>query len=496
MNPTRRSLLAGAAAPAILRPAQARRPNILFAIADDQSFPHTSAMGDPVVKTPAFDRVARAGVLFRNGFCASPGCAPSRAALLTSRNIWQLEEAGTHASLFPNKFATYTTVLEKAGYHVGLTGKGAGPCNFKDGGWVHNPAGKSYDDRALRPPGGVSKTDYAGNFKDFLAARPNGTPFCFWFGSHEPHRTYQKGSGLASGKRLADVVVPPFLPDTEEVRSDLLDYLTEVEYFDRQLAKHLELLDQAGEFENTIVVVTADNGMSFPHAKANLYDYGWHLPLAISWPARAQGGRTVTDLVGFIDLGPTYLEAAGIPKPATMMGRGILNILSSTRQGLVDPSRDHAVAGRERHSHARFDNLGYPARALRTSQHLYIRNFKPDRWPAGDPELFADIDSGPSKQYRIRSTGPRSPSGLLKSCSMSPRTPGASPTWPDPRRTPGRSDSFAGGWRRSSAARATPECAAVRSSTPIHGILRCVPSWADSPGAEPIIQSTSRMEER
>lgn len=370
-------------------------------MSDDQSYPHTSAMGDPVVKTPAFDRVAKAGVLFRNGFCPAPQCAPARAALLTSRHIWQLEEAGTHASLFPGKFTAYTTLLERAGYHVGLTGKGAGPCNFKDGGWPHNPAGKSYDARKTKAPPGVNTNDYAANFADFLAARPKDSPFCFWFGSQEPHRTYAKGSGLASGKKLADVVVPSFLTDTEEVRSDLLDYFTEIEYFDRQLARHLEQIEKQGELDNTIVVVTGDNGMPFPHAKANMYDYGWHVPLAISWPARAKGGRVVDDLVGFLDFGPTYLEAAGIARPREMVGRSLLNILASTRQGTVDSTRDHILAGRERHSHARFDNLGYPSRAIRTRQHLYIRNFKPDRWPAGDPELFADIDDGPTKQFMM-----------------------------------------------------------------------------------------------
>ncbi len=398
--PTRRTFLA-AAAPAILRPAQARRPNILFAIADDQSFRHTSAMGDRVVKTPAFDRVAKAGVMFRNGFCPAPQCSPSRAALLTSRHIWQLEEAGTHASLFPNKFAAYTTLLERAGYHVGLTGKGAGPCNFREGGWPHNPAGKSYDTRKVKAPEGVNNNDYAANFADFLAARPKDAPFCFWFGSQEPHRTYAKGSGLASGKKLIDVVVPPFLPDTEEVRSDLLDYLTEIEYFDRQLARHLDHVENLGELDNTIVVVTSDNGMSFPHAKASMYEYGWHVPLAVSWPVRARGGRVVDDLVSFLDLGPTYLEAAGVAKPEAMVGRSLVNILSSSSQGIVDPSRDHVLAGRERHSHARFDNLGYPARAIRTRQHLYIRNFKPDRWPAGDPARFADIDDGPTKRHMM-----------------------------------------------------------------------------------------------
>jgi uncharacterized sulfatase len=396
---TRRTLLA---APAILTAQNRRPPNILIAIADDQSWLHTSAYGDPVVRTPAFDRVARNGVLFQNAFCAAPQCAPSRAAFLTGRHIWQLEEAGTHASFFPRKWKVFTERLQQSGYHIGLTGKGAGPCDWQGSGWEHNPAGPAYNShKAANPPEGVNANDYAANFAGFLSGRPKDKPFCFWFGSQEPHRIYKAGSGIASGKALDKVRVPGFLPDCREVRSDILDYLTEIEYFDRQLDTHLKLLEKQGQLENTLVIVTADNGMSFPHSKANLYDHGWHLPLAISWPARFPKGRTVTDLVSFIDLAPTILEAAGVPLHEGITGRSLLPTLDSSKSGLVDSTRTRVLAGRERHSHARYDNLGYPARAIRTSGYLYIRNFKPDRWPAGDPELYADIDNGPSKTYMM-----------------------------------------------------------------------------------------------
>jgi uncharacterized sulfatase len=195
--------------------------------------------------------------------------------------------------------------------------------------------------------------------------------------------------------------VPPFLPDNEEVRSDLLDYLTEIEHFDRHLGQALDRIEKAGELENTLVVVTADNGMSFPGAKATMYEYGWHVPLAIAWPARIPGGRTVEDLVTFIDLGPTYLEAAGLKPLPAATGRSLMRTLTGTGNGLIDSSRDKIFGGRERHSHARFDNLGYPARAIRTRQHLYIRNFKPERWPAGDPPGYHDIDDGPSKAWML-----------------------------------------------------------------------------------------------
>lgn len=397
--PSRRSFLrASLAAPALLRAQSARRPNILFAIADDQSWIHTSAAGSKAVRTPGFDRVAQLGVHFTQAFCASPGCAPSRAAILTGRYPWQLREAGTHASFFPRDLTVYPEVLAKAGYFTGLTGKGAGPCNFKDTGWPHNPAGPSFDThKAPALAAGINANDYAANFAAFLAARPKDQPFCFWYGGQEPHRPYQPGLGLKSGKRLDDVIVPPFLPDTPEVRSDILDYLTEIEHFDRHLERMLDTLEKAGELENTIIAVTADNGMSFPGAKAQMREYGLREPLALAWPANGKGGRVSDELVSLTDLAPTWYAAARLQPPPGLVG---LNLLPLLRDG-KPLNRPYVLAGRERHSHARHDLLGYPSRALRNRHFLYVRNFAPDRFPSGDPPRYYDIDNGPSHQWML-----------------------------------------------------------------------------------------------
>ena len=147
----------------------AKRPNILVAISDDQSFPHASAYGYPAIKTPAFDRVASSGAMFMNAFCASPGCSPSRAAILTGRYPWALEHAGTHASSFSANYTVYPDILENAGYAVGYTQKGWGPGNFKEGGRTRNPAGPSFSTARSEPPTkGISSNDYAANFKAFL----------------------------------------------------------------------------------------------------------------------------------------------------------------------------------------------------------------------------------------------------------------------------------------------------------------------------------------
>lgn len=379
-----------------------KRPNIFFAVADDMSALHMGAYGCDFVNSPAFDRIAEQGVLFTRAYCSAPQCSPSRAGILTGRNIWQLEEAGVHGSLFPRKFPVYTDILEEAGYHVGYTCKGWAPGEWADAGWKRNPAGYEYSDiRCEVPEKGIMPIDYAANFNYFLEQREDDQPFCFWFGCKEPHRPYEQGTGHRFGKNSETVEVPGYLPDAEEIRSDLLDYAFEVEWYDKHLGLMLDELDRRGELDNTLVVVTADNGMPFPRAKANLYEDGTHVPLAIAWPAKIPAGRRVDDFVSLIELAPTFLEAAGEKVPEMMTASSLLPLLTSGEEGRIDPDRNCVFTGRERHAHARADNACYPCRAIRTERYLYIRNLIPERWPAGDPELYRDIDPSPSKNYLL-----------------------------------------------------------------------------------------------
>jgi uncharacterized sulfatase len=361
-----------------------KRPNILFVIADDQSYPYAGAYGDKAAKTPHFDRVAREGVLFTNAFAASPGCSPSRAALLTGLNCWQIKEAGTHASSFPVEFNVFPDLLEKAGYNVGFTGKGWGPGDFKASGRNRNPAGNAYLSKKLTDPKGISDVNYAENFQDFFEQKGKDKPFFFWLGTHEPHRTYEKGIGAANGFDITKVKVPPFLPDVPEVRNDILDYLYEIQWFDTQLGKVLAQLEQAGELDNTLIVVTADNGMSFPRAKANVYEYGIHVPLAIRWGNEIRKGVTTPELVSLVDLFATFLEVGKAEKPTyPVESKSLVPFLKTGKE-----HREAIYSSRERHSSARYNNLGYPQRCIRTPRFLYIKNYKPERWPAGDPQKF------------------------------------------------------------------------------------------------------------
>lgn len=382
----------------------ADRPNILIAISDDQSYPHASAYGSTLVNSPNFDRVAKEGVLFTRGFCASPGCSPSRAALLTGLNTWQIEHAGTHASYFHPKYETFPDRLAKAGYFVGYTGKGWGPGNYKHLGRTTNPAGPSFS--AGKNAGELGR--YAGAFANFLKQRPKDQPFCFWFGSSDPHRGYAKGSGLKKGKKLADAAPPGFLPDTPEILSDLLDYAFEVERFDDDLGKILKLLEATDEIENTLIIVTSDNGFPVPRAKANCYEYGIHMPLAIRWGSSTPPGRTVDDLVGFTDLTATIYDVTGVdlPKAHPLVGKSIAPILKSEKSGVVDKTRTAIYAARERHSSSRFNSLSYPQRCIRTAKYLYIRNFKPERWPAGPAQKYASVKYAEDNTVSATKLGP------------------------------------------------------------------------------------------
>lgn len=394
-----------------------RTPNILFAISDDQSYPYASAYGMPQFKTPAFDSVARHGALFSNAFVAAPQCSPSRAAILTGRNIWQLEEAGTHSSYFPKKFPVFTDALVSAGYFTGYTGKAWGPGNWRDAGWKQNPVGPEYNSEKYEsvPTTGINSNNYAANFERFLEERPEGEPFFFWFGCHEPHRVYEYGSGLRQGLDSVGMGVPAFLPNHDTVRTDLLDYALEVSWFDQHLKKMLDLLDRIGELENTIIVVTADNGMAFPNAKASLHEYGIHVPLAICGPG-VSPERHIDVPVSLIDLAPTVLDWATAPPMPAVAGKSLIPLLNGDEP---DDRHPYVLSGRERHTHARPDNLGYPARAIRTADYLYIWNLKPGRWPMGDPPPehsndkaydagmkpivlgFEDIDDSPTKELLL-----------------------------------------------------------------------------------------------
>lgn len=378
--------------------------NILFAIADDASYPHFSAYGCDWISTPNFDRVADEGLLFTRAYTPNAKCAPSRSCIITGRNSWQLEQAANHWPYFPPQFKSFVEALGEQGYFTGKTGKGWAPGIAVDSnGQRRNLTGSNFSALKTPPPTThISDNDYAANFAAFLDAKPAGQPFCFWYGSTEPHRAYEYGSGpRLTGRSPSQVTaVPPYWPDNDTVRTDMLDYAAEIEHFDRHLGRMLDTLEARGLLSNTLIVVTSDNGMPFPRGKANSYEVANHMPLAISWPKGiAQPGRTVDELVSFIDFAPTFLEVAGAGVEQSGMqvitGKSLTPFFSSAE---ADWPRDFVLMGKERHDVGRPGDVGYPIRTILQDSFLLIQNLKPDRWPAGPPQTgYLATDGGATK---------------------------------------------------------------------------------------------------
>ncbi len=375
------------------------KPNVLFIIADDASRHFGAAYGCDWVKTPNIDRLARQGLVFDNAYTPTSKCAPSRAAVLTGRNPWQLEDAANHQPFFPAKFMAFSEALAQAGIACGGAGKtwGPGEAKLADGNRrTFELKNESANDD--RNPGEA--------LSGFLKRRKPGQPFFYWFGSHYPHRGYVRDSGIKSGKKPSDVDrVPAYWPDNDLIRRDMLDYAFEVEAYDKQVGSLLAALEASGETKNTLIIVTSDHGMPFPRVKGHTYDDAHHIPFVATWPAGiAKPGSRVADLVSFIDLAPTFLELFGVNGATQGMspitGRSFHDLLRNEPRG----ERTFVIVGRERNDVlARPGSpagLGYPTRAIREGTFFYVRNFAPDRWPCGNPELgLKDTDASPSKTF-------------------------------------------------------------------------------------------------
>ena len=379
----------------------APRPNILFCLADDWGWPHAGAYGDGCVKTPTFDRLAKEGALFNHAYVSSPSCTPCRNAFITGKYHWELGSGANLWSYLPVEHESFIHMLRDNGYVTGRTqAKTWGPGDISPWEKHHgdHPATKAYKD-----------------ILEFLEqSEAKNRPFFFWLGTSDPHRGYKPGSGRESGIDISKVHLFPHYPDNEVVRSDIADYYFEVQRWDALVGSAVAELEKLGLLENTIVIMTGDNGMPFPRCKGNLYDSGVRMPFAVRWGKGVKGGCTIDDFISFVDIAPTLLEVSGTPVPKNMSGRSFLSVLTSGKSGLVDPvNRSSIIFGRERHTPAQEKPsvAGYPSRGLRNSDFLYIRNYEPDRWPAGvdDPQkannpgnVYGDCDGGPTKDYIVK----------------------------------------------------------------------------------------------
>jgi len=410
-----------AAAPVRADDKPSPRPNFVVFITDDESALERRAYGWSDLPTPNFERVAKDGVLFKHAYCSAPSCAPARAALMTGRNFWELEQGAFIQAFLPKKFPVLPDLLAAAGYRTGYTGKGVSPyspqATAKRAGAEmgaepnQKPAGRRYNQiEHEKPEDDGDVIDYVANFRAFLEEDKDGQPFWFWAGLIDPHspwdpdnpRKLEEKYGIA----LDEVPLPGFMPDDPRWRTRRASWLYELLRADETLGRLLALLEEKGLLENTVLIVTSDNGSWYgTHGKAGAYEWGVHVPLAVQWPARVKGGRTVTDFVGFPDLAPTMLEAAGVAVPPTMTGRSLLPILLAEKSGRVEADRSFMVTGLEWHGD--LEPGSRASRTIRDDRHAYIANYgqHPDhpsvkldawrgsgQWPA---EEFYDLVEDP-----------------------------------------------------------------------------------------------------
>lgn len=433
--------LAHASQPEVLQ----KRPNILFLFADDWGrfasiYGEIEGAGsvNDVVRTPNFDQIARSGVLFRNAHVNAPSCTPCRSSILSGQYFWRTRRAAIlQGAVWDPTIPSYPLLLRDAGYHIGKTYKVWSPGRPADapyGGqqYAYQKAGGRFNGFSQNVTKLVAQgksieaakqelyDEVLTNFRTFLADRQSDQPFCYWFGPTNVHRKWIKGSG----KQLWNIdpaslqgKLPPYLPDVAEVREDLADYFGEIAAWDTAVGLLLDELRKTNDLDNTLVVISGDHGApGFPHGKCNLYGFGTGVALAVQGPG-IPSGRVVDDFVNLSDLAPTFLEAGGVTIPDVMTGRSLWPTLTSETSGLVDAQRTWVVTGRERHvENARADFTPYPQRAIQTSDYLLIINFRPDRWPLGDPYRLDD-DNEPTTdelENNTRVTHPDEDAGPTK----------------------------------------------------------------------------------
>jgi len=369
----------------------AAKPNIVFILSDDHSWPFLGCYGTEM-KTPNLDRFAAEGMKFSRLFTGAPQCVPSRACYLTGRSPVACRIT-RFSSPLPRDEITYPEILKnEAGYFVGVLGR-----SYHLDGSSRGPEStkKVFEDHKLQTF--QERFDYVdasgqenipATMQAFFDLRPKDKPYHLWVNFSDPHHPWTTGENPPAPDKLK---VPGFLPDLPGVRKDLSRYMGEVEHVDHDFQRVLDIVKERAGLENTLIIFAGDNGMAFPSGKGSLHDPGLNVPLLVGWPGVIKAGGESSTLISGEDIAPTCLEAAGLNVPARITGKSFLPLL----QGQPFEPRKHIFAERGPHGSATF-NEGTTAsgvdysRAVRSDRYKLIYNVTPNlRYSpvdsAGDP---------------------------------------------------------------------------------------------------------------
>ena len=274
-------------------PAQAAddAPHIVYITSDDQSVPDLGIYGNDAVTSPNMDEIASEGILFERAYASSPQCSPARASLVTGQTPSATRSGRLHTPLDP-MYDNIIETLSEAGYFMAAFRK------------VH--LGEKVE--AIFD---FKESDEDVWFDAAFEAWDGESPMFLHIGFNEPHRPYEEGY-WDPPHDPEDVIVPYYLPDTDEVRQDLAHYYDEIAEMDRQMGELMDLLEDEGIADDTFLLFIGDNGLPFPGAKGTLYEPGIHVPFFAHWPGEIPGGQVTDELVSFADLPATVLDAAGL----------------------------------------------------------------------------------------------------------------------------------------------------------------------------------------
>lgn len=329
------------------------KPNILIFIADDLGWEEVGAYGHPVVKTPNIDWLARNGLRFDNFFLTASSSSPSRSSILTGMYPSSTRAQNLHDKL-PPQAVLFSDCLRESGYYTMLVGKNHG---------TNSPE----IEKRFSYLKSVGKPWKMGElWKEALRQRPQDKPFFMFAASLDPHRPYKQGT-YEKTYEPSEVVIPPYLPDSPEMREDMADYYDEVTRFDTHIGEVLEVLREEKELDNTIIIVMTDNGRPFAQCKTRVNVQGVKSPFIVFHPNLVQKGSATKSLASAVDIAPTLLEIAGVRLSPGLQGISLLPILKNKDIEV----RKYAFAEHNWHAFKAYE------RAVITKDLLYIKNWLP-----------------------------------------------------------------------------------------------------------------------
>ncbi len=328
-------------------------PNLLLIIADDCTYRDLGVYGGQA-KTPHLEKLAGEGMKFTRCFQAAPMCSPTRHALYTG--LYPVKSGA-----YPNHTMAYdwvksiATYLQSKGYTTHLSGKThVKPKSVFP--FEHSSTGNNPDPAA------------------FAAVLKKGTdskkPFLFIAASNEPHSPWDKGD--PSHYPPASLKLPPIFVDTPDTRAGFSKYLAEITFFDSQVGDFVGMLDKSPHRDNTLVIVVSEQGTSFPFAKWTCYDVGLASACIARWPGKVKPGSVSDALIEYVDVVPTFLEAADIARPEVLDGRSLIPVLT----GAATTHKTH-VFGLQTTRGISGGSDYYGIRSVRDARFRYIRNLTP-----------------------------------------------------------------------------------------------------------------------